>query len=572
MDSSSPLAAMRPAPVATWGQPVHHYLPTQNPFVSGNLSIHDQLERSRPGYFDLHHIRGSSPGASLAADLSQNFRLDSEDSPRFPTPRRALFPSNATGTIENRGFITTPPLPATSSPVPMGDMMDISPMPQKGPLYTSIEITSPTPQGSPDVDMMVESPLAVVMRQPPITTANLEPPKMLYDNRKRAAGMRRPSLTRTKGHTTSALLSTRLHPESQLSSFRFGSETHFGSTTSGLASDDCFVDSPVQDKRPQTAHSPSQANAGLSRPKPQFASLTGTRDIRNGTGTGIGTTGSPVPSHSRRLSNPFTRPRRQYRRSLSMFDNPGDVMKASTEEVAPQSTLQAVIDVEESQDPMLPHFFPDGESDNIPRISKATFVDVLDGKFNDFYTQKMIIDCRFEYEYDGGHIMAAVNYNDKELLAKHLFENPMQGKTLLIFHCEYSACRAPMMARHIRSSDRTVNAEVYPKLTYPEVYILDGGYSEFFTECRDRCHPQAYVEMGAEEHANTCEREMGKLQQKRKGLGRAKTFAFGHRDSMMDGSPVPSTRRHEHQSPIMMIGNSPILGSNRSPARRMASY
>lgn len=384
------------------------------------------------------------------------------------------------------------------------------------------------------------------------------------DSTRKRAGMRRPSLTRTKGHSTSAILSTRLHPESQLSTFRFGSESRFAPTSAAaLSPDDCFEDSPLQDRRPQTAHSPSPSNAATSRPKPQFASLTGTRDLR---------TGSPVPSHARRLSNPFARPRRPYRRSLSMFDSPDDVMKVGVEEAAPTSTLQSVMDVEEPQEPVLPHFYPDGESDNIPRISKATFLDVIDGKFNEFYTQKMIIDCRFEYEYDGGHIMTAVNYNDKELLAKQLFENPMDGKTLLVFHCEYSACRAPMMARHVRASDRMINAEHYPKLTYPEVYILDGGYNEFFNEYRDRCHPQAYVAMGAEEHANTCEREMGKLQQKRKGLGRAKTFAFGHRDSMVDASPTAPERHREHQSPIMMIGNSPILGNNRSPARRMASY
>ncbi|KAI0176489.1 hypothetical protein GGR52DRAFT_364156 [Hypoxylon sp. FL1284] len=561
MDASSPLAAFRPAPAGppSWGQP---YLPSRNSFGSGACAIHERVQRSKDDYFNLKSVRGSSPAASLAADLSQNFRINNEDSsPRFPTPRRALFTSNMMDAMETRGYITTPPpLPTTSSPVPMDDAMDISPLPQqeKEP-FSSIEITSPTPAGTPADDLMEDSPIPV-SRQPP---AGLEPAKMLFaENRKRAGGLRRPSLTRTKVHSTSMLLATRLHPESQISSFRFGSESRFAPTSAAMSPGDCFNDSPLQDRRPQTSHSPSPTSAGSLRPKPQFASLTGTRDIRNG---------SPIPSHVRRPSNPFARQRRPYRRSLSMFDHPGEVVKASSEEPVPTSTLQSVMDVEEPQDPVLPHFYPDGESDNIPRISKATFLDVLDGKFNESYTQKMVIDCRFEYEYDGGHIDTAVNYNDKELLTKHLFDTPMDGKTLLIFHCEYSACRAPMMARHIRASDRMVNAEFYPKLTYPEVYILDGGYNEFYNEYRDRCYPQAYVAMGAEEHANTCEREMGKLQQKRKGLGRAKTFAFGHRDSMVDASPTAPDRRFEHQSPVMMIGDSPILG-NRSPARRMASY
>jgi len=255
-----------------------------------------------------------------------------------------------------------------------------------------------------------------------------------------------------------------------------------------------------------------------------------------------------------------------------MFENPGDVIKAKPEEPVAPSALQSVMDVEEAQEPILPHFFPDGENDGIPRVSRETFLNLLSGKYNEHYTQKIIIDCRFEYEYEGGHIDGAVNYNDKDLLARHLFETPMEGKTILIFHCEYSVHRAPRMARHIRSEDRTANAEFYPHLTYPEVYILEGGYSEFFKLHRDRCYPQAYVMMGAEEHANTCERELGKLQQKRKGLGRAKTFAFGHREPMMFQSPTAPGRIVEQASPDMMIGNSPILGDYRSPARRMASY
>jgi M-phase inducer tyrosine phosphatase len=255
-----------------------------------------------------------------------------------------------------------------------------------------------------------------------------------------------------------------------------------------------------------------------------------------------------------------------------MFESPDDVIKAKSEECVEQSALQSVMDIEEVSDPILPHFFPGGENDGIPRISRETFLHVLDGKFNESFTQKVVIDCRFEYEYEGGHIHGAVNYNDKELLTRQLFKTPMEGKTILIFHCEYSVHRAPRMARHIRAEDRAINAEFYPRLTYPEVYILEGGYSDFFNLHRDRCSPQAYVEMGAEEHANTCERELGKLQQKRKGLGRAKTFAFGHREPMMFESPTAPGRVVEYPSPDMMIGNSPILGAYRSPARRMASY
>ncbi|KAI1426584.1 rhodanese-like domain-containing protein [Xylaria sp. FL1777] len=552
MEASSPLAAMHPAAAPSWCCPSHSPYGSGNLFGAGRPSIRDQLQRARPDYFNVKAIRGSSPSASLAADLSQNFSLDNEFSPRFPTPRRALFTSHM-----DRGSITTPPLPASSSPWPIPDAMDISPIPQKQAFGTSIEVISPTPVQSPDVDMMEESPLQ--MARP---SSMVDAPRSANDGRKRLA-LRRPSLSRTKGLSTSSLLTrahseqnTRLHPENQVASFKFGA------ASPGLAPSELFQESPPQDRRPQTANSPSAIAPGSFRKQLQFASLTGTREHRSNA--------SPSAGHARRPSNPFNRPRRQYRRSLSMFENPGDVIKGKTEEPASQSTLQSVVDIEEVEDLLLPHFFPDGENDGIPRISRDTFLELLDGKYNGSFTQKIIIDCRFEYEYEGGHIDGAINYNDKELLARHLFETPMEGKTILVFHCEYSVHRAPRMARHIRAEDRTTNAEFYPRLTYPEVYILEGGYSDFFKLQRDRCYPQAYVEMGAEEHANTCERELGKLQQKRKGLGRANTFAFG--EPMMFDSPTAPGRAAAQLSPNMMIGNSPILGDYRSPARRMASY
>lgn len=281
--------------------------------------------------------------------------------------------------------------------------------------------------------------------------------------------------------------------------------------------------------------------------------------------------GSPAGSHSRRPSNPYLRNRKQFRRSLSMFEHPADVMKPNTQREDPgPSNLQSVMDADEASGPVLPHFMPDDPTDTIPRISREVFVDLLDGKYSEHFDQKMIIDCRFEYEYEGGHIDGAVNYNDKDLLSSQLLKTPMDGRTLLVFHCEYSAHRAPLMARHIRSEDRTVNAEHYPRLTYPEVYILDGGYSAFFSEHRARCYPPEYVEMSDEKHQRTCEREMGRLKQ-RKGFGRAQTFAFGQREPCEMDSPTAPGRPIPRQLPSSIFGASPIWERSQQ-TRRMASY
>lgn len=376
-------------------------------------------------------------------------------------------------------------------------------------------------------------------------------------SRRRKSILMRPTLARTKGFSTGNIGPR--SADSQLPPFRFGAGLSKLSTTS-MSLDECFNESPVQERRPQSANSPSASSfMGPARQSKPFGSMSG-NSFRNG---------SPSGSYSRRPSNPLFRPRKQFRRSLSMFENSGDVMTAKKEEHVP-SNLHTVMDVDELHQPTLPHFFQEGQPDSIPRITKETLLEVLDGSYDRHYDQRMIIDCRFEYEFEGGHIDGAVNYNDKELLTSHLFEASFPGKTLLIFHCEYSAHRAPIMARHVRKQDRATNAEQYPKLTYPEVYILDGGYSKFFTQHRSRCFPQNYVEMDAKEHANTCEREMGRLRQGRTKLSRAQTFAFGQ--GQIDDSPTAQGRSKTTGSDLLMAGMaSPMLGYDRGQNRRVVS-
>lgn len=128
-----------------------------------------------------------------------------------------------------------------------------------------------------------------------------------------------------------------------------------------------------------------------------------------------------------------------------MFEHPGDLLKEEKAEYCPTSGLDCIMDTDDNrQDQLgLPHFVPDEES--LPRITKETVIDVLDGKYCEQYDQLFIIDCRFEYEYEGGHIDGAVNVNSKEELASKLFESIPTERTLLIFHCEYSIHRAPLM-------------------------------------------------------------------------------------------------------------------------------
>ena len=138
----------------------------------------------------------------------------------------------------------------------------------------------------------------------------------------------------------------------------------------------------------------------------------------------------------------------------------------------------------------------DSPHDAIKRISPDTLVNLLEGKYSGIYERMFIIDCRYPYEYEGGHIPSAINVNSPEFIEKLLMEEPKGGNTLIVFHCEFSSERAPRMALHVRNLDRQLNKTHYPSLHYPEMYILDGGYKNYWQQHGDKCEPpQAYLPM-----------------------------------------------------------------------------
>lgn len=126
-----------------------------------------------------------------------------------------------------------------------------------------------------------------------------------------------------------------------------------------------------------------------------------------------------------------------------MFEHPGDFLKQEKANIGSNGAMDSIMDVDDAPQLQLPHFISEEES--LPRITKDTMIDVLDGKYGKYYDRSIVVDCRFEYEYKGGHIDGAINVNSKEELANQLLETTHIEKTLLVFHCEYSAHRAPIM-------------------------------------------------------------------------------------------------------------------------------
>ena len=74
-------------------------------------------------------------------------------------------------------------------------------------------------------------------------------------------------------------------------------------------------------------------------------------------------------------------------------------------------------------------------------------IDVL----NDVYASEIenlhIIDCRYPYEYEGGHIQSARNLYTRTQVFEEFFRKPIELKdpskrNIFIFHCEFSSERA----------------------------------------------------------------------------------------------------------------------------------
>jgi M-phase inducer tyrosine phosphatase len=56
----------------------------------------------------------------------------------------------------------------------------------------------------------------------------------------------------------------------------------------------------------------------------------------------------------------------------------------------------------------------------------------------------IVIDCRFDYEFKGGHINNALNLDSPVKIEEYFFKNKdvvedmMKKRTIIIFHCEFS--------------------------------------------------------------------------------------------------------------------------------------
>jgi len=86
-----------------------------------------------------------------------------------------------------------------------------------------------------------------------------------------------------------------------------------------------------------------------------------------------------------------------------------------------------------------------------------------------------------------------------------------------------------------------MNHHVYPKIHYPEVYILEGGYCAYFKASKERCRPQAYVTMDDPNHASSRREDLDQFRKAR--FGRHKSYAFGEGPGKSSLSQPPQQPR-----------------------------
>ncbi|XP_034668604.1 cdc25-like protein phosphatase twine [Drosophila subobscura] len=186
------------------------------------------------------------------------------------------------------------------------------------------------------------------------------------------------------------------------------------------------------------------------------------------------------------------------RRSMSMND--ADILTALGDEPELIGDL--------SKPCALPCLLTGTRHRDLKTISCETLARLINGEFgeqlgHDYGYQ--IIDCRYPYEYEGGHIRGAHNLYTRALIKEAFpsaaFQQHLTSQRhIYIFHCEFSSERGPKLLRFLRSIDRNQHTNNYPTLDYPELYLLHNGYKEFYNLYANLCEPREYVPMLAPAH------------------------------------------------------------------------
>eukprot|EP00045_Choanoeca_perplexa_P009269 m.88401 g.88401 ORF g.88401 m.88401 type:complete len:479 (+) comp14829_c0_seq1:284-1720(+) len=134
--------------------------------------------------------------------------------------------------------------------------------------------------------------------------------------------------------------------------------------------------------------------------------------------------------------------------------------------------------------------------------------ELLDGEHRQHFDDVIIIDCRYPYEYEGGHIKGSVNLWTPKMVIDYLIGRIQTSadldkakRTCVVLHCEFTSERAPKAMRHYREFEHQLFEKLHkdPPHNYAEcfheLYLLRGGYKRFFQSFPEECHTGTYLRM-----------------------------------------------------------------------------
>ncbi|CDK24774.1 unnamed protein product [Kuraishia capsulata CBS 1993] len=427
--------------------------------------------------------RFDSPTCTLAADLSQNFHIDQHEKRDIPTPKRYLFGGSQAQSQSERA----PLGPVSTNRKINSRMNSISSLGSTNSIFSFQSQSTCSSQSSISIFEETESKMV--------------PPAPSYRKLLRRANT----------------VSVRSSSLSNISAF----QPNRGQQN---------LQQSQQSQKSQENHSDEDLDA-LCIPSPVVE-----RDISidnsDGDDSANNSIGSPLQHRLNAKLRLFeNKPSNKARRTHSMFQTPQELyvgpaqVNSISNDICGLSFKPAVdppfVRAANSVLPSTKIRTFMVQDDLIPRIDTLQFVDILQGKHEGF-DSFVVVDCRFEYEYRGGHIDGSVNITSQTDLEKNFLTEGVKahrpgkgsnanGTKLVIFHCEFSSYRGPLMANHLRNLDRSLNKDNYPYLYYPDVVILQGGYKQFFDQHSELCYPKRYVEMNDSNHIDMCEMELERI-------------------------------------------------------------
>jgi rhodanese-related sulfurtransferase len=128
-----------------------------------------------------------------------------------------------------------------------------------------------------------------------------------------------------------------------------------------------------------------------------------------------------------------------------------------------------------------PPSFPDYFAKNFRRINAETFCQLYDDHPN--FDRVLVVDCRTKAEYEGGHIKGAIRRHPFFDDFDSLYPQEYRPTTLFIFHCEFSAYRAPAAITKFQELHKAQGRD--PSKLH--AFVLDGGFSQFWEPHKEYC-------------------------------------------------------------------------------------